>query len=226
MMEAAEMRLNTLEDVEKSSQQMEIRKWRLNSGKTREWSLERSEAQGQKMVHSDSGDQKLPLPGREAKEGRIGATVEETGAGDRMVSSHRSHYSATSPLPPKEVGTKGLGPQEEEAAEPQPPRAVSTQPSTPPTPHRSCLAKGSPERHHKQLKISFNESALETTYQYPSESSVLEELGPEPEALSTPDPSPSLPDEEDDEEELLLLQRELQGGLQTKALLVDESCRR
>ncbi|XP_074120952.1 nurim-like isoform X3 [Sminthopsis crassicaudata] len=78
----------------------------------------------------------------------------------------------------------------------------------------------------KQLKISFNESALETTYQYPSESSVLEELGPEPEALSTPDPSPSLPDEEDDEEELLLLQRELQGGLQTKALLVDESCRR
>ncbi|XP_051852110.1 nurim isoform X3 [Antechinus flavipes] len=78
----------------------------------------------------------------------------------------------------------------------------------------------------KQLKISFNESALETTYQYPSESSVLEELGPEPEAPSTPDPSPSLPDEEDDEEELLLLQRELQGGLQTKALLVDESCRR
>ncbi|XP_051852111.1 nurim isoform X4 [Antechinus flavipes] len=77
-----------------------------------------------------------------------------------------------------------------------------------------------------QLKISFNESALETTYQYPSESSVLEELGPEPEAPSTPDPSPSLPDEEDDEEELLLLQRELQGGLQTKALLVDESCRR
>uniref|UniRef100_G3VZK8 Protein phosphatase 1 regulatory subunit 18 n=1 Tax=Sarcophilus harrisii TaxID=9305 RepID=G3VZK8_SARHA len=300
MMEATEMRLNPVEDVEKSSQQMEIRKWRLNSGKTREWSLERSEAQGQKMVHSESGDQKLPLPGREAKEGRIGAPVEEAGVGNRMVSSHRSHYSVTSPLPPKEVGTKGLGPQEEEAAEPQPPPAVSPQPSTPPTPQppgdllmsrlfygvkpgpgvgtprrsghtftvnprrsgpsgaptppepqisgpgkkryptaeeilvlggylrlsRSCLAKGSPERHHKQLKISFNESALETTYQYPSESSVLEELGPEPEAPSTPDPSPSLPDEEDDEEELLLLQRELQGGLQTKALLVDESCRR
>ncbi|XP_068929286.1 phostensin [Petaurus breviceps papuanus] len=91
---------------------------------------------------------------------------------------------------------------------------------------RSCLAKGSPERHHKQLKISFNESALETTYQYPSESSVLEELGPEPEAPSAPGPSPSLADEEEDEEELLLLQRELQGGLQSKALLVDESCRR
>ncbi|XP_072497682.1 phostensin isoform X2 [Notamacropus eugenii] len=91
---------------------------------------------------------------------------------------------------------------------------------------RSCLAKGSPERHHKQLKISFNESALETTYQYPSESSVLEELGPEPEAPSAPGHSPSLPDEEEDEEELLLLQRELRGGLQTKALIVDESCRR
>ncbi|KFO25079.1 Putative pre-mRNA-splicing factor ATP-dependent RNA helicase DHX16 [Fukomys damarensis] len=40
---------------------------------------------------------------------------------------------------------------------------------------RSCLVKGSPERHHKQLRISFSETALETTYQYPSESSVPRE---------------------------------------------------
>uniref|UniRef100_G3U2F2 Protein phosphatase 1 regulatory subunit 18 n=1 Tax=Loxodonta africana TaxID=9785 RepID=G3U2F2_LOXAF len=91
---------------------------------------------------------------------------------------------------------------------------------------RSCLVKGSPERQHKQLKISFSETALETTYQYPSESSVLEELGPEPEIPSAPGPAAAQPDEDEDEEELLLLQRELQGGLRTKALIVDESCRR
>lgn len=90
---------------------------------------------------------------------------------------------------------------------------------------RSCLVKGSPERHHKQLKISFSETALETTYQYPSESSVLEELGPEPETPSVPSSSVAQPDDDEDEEELLL-QRELQGGLRTKALIVDESCRR
>ncbi|XP_044529701.1 phostensin [Gracilinanus agilis] len=302
VMEAVEMRLNLGEDVGKSSRQMEVRKWRLNSGKAREWSPARSEAREHKSVHSDFGDQKLGLPGVEAGEGRTGAAEEEAGDEGRMVSSLRSHYLGTSPLPPEEVGTKGSGPQEEEATEPQPllKASVSPQPPAPPTPQppgdplmsrlfygvkpgpgvggprrsghtftvnprrsgasaasappepqvpgpgkkryptaeeilvlggylrlsRSCLAKGSPERHHKQLKISFNESALETTYQYPSESSVLEELGPDPEALSTPGPPPSLPDEEDDEEELLLLQRELRGGLQTKALLVDESCRR
>ncbi|XP_025846153.2 phostensin [Vulpes vulpes] len=99
---------------------------------------------------------------------------------------------------------------------------------------RSCLVKGSPERHHKQLKISFSETALETTYQYPSESSVLEDLGPDPEAPGAPGP-PGPPaaqpdddddDDDDDDEELLLLQRELRGGLRTKALIVDESCRR
>nr|XP_026270111.1 phostensin [Urocitellus parryii] len=90
---------------------------------------------------------------------------------------------------------------------------------------RSCLVKGSPERHHKQLKISFSETALETTYQYPSESSVLEELGPEPEVPSASSPPMAQPDDEEDEEELLL-QPELQGGLRTKALIVDESCRR
>ncbi|XP_019487401.1 PREDICTED: phostensin isoform X2 [Hipposideros armiger] len=90
---------------------------------------------------------------------------------------------------------------------------------------RSCLVKGSPERHHKQLKISFSETALETTYQYPSESSVLEELGPEPETPSVPSPSVAQPDDEEDEEELLL-HGELQSGLRTKALIVDESCRR
>lgn len=93
---------------------------------------------------------------------------------------------------------------------------------------RSCLVKGSPERHHKQLKISFSETALETTYQYPSESSVLEDLGPEPETPSAPTPLATQPDddEEEEEEEELLLQPGLQGGLRTKALIVDESCRR
>ncbi|EHB16032.1 Phostensin, partial [Heterocephalus glaber] len=89
---------------------------------------------------------------------------------------------------------------------------------------RSCLAKGSPERHHKQLKISFSETALETTFQYPSESSVLEDLGPEPEAPSAPSAPAAQPDddEDEDEEELLLLQPGLRGGLRTKALLVGE----
>uniref|UniRef100_A0A286X7E9 Protein phosphatase 1 regulatory subunit 18 n=1 Tax=Cavia porcellus TaxID=10141 RepID=A0A286X7E9_CAVPO len=87
----------------------------------------------------------------------------------------------------------------------------------------SWLAKGPPERHHKQLKISFSETALETTYQYPSESSVLEELGPEPEV---PSASAALPDDEEDEDEPPLLPPGLRGGLRTKALLVDESCRR
>lgn len=90
---------------------------------------------------------------------------------------------------------------------------------------RSCLVKGSPERHHKQLKISFSETALETTYQYPSESSVLEDLGPEPEAPTAP-LATQPDDEEEEEEEELLLQPGLQGGLCTKALIVDESCRR
>ncbi|XP_004624393.1 phostensin [Octodon degus] len=91
---------------------------------------------------------------------------------------------------------------------------------------RSCLAKGSPERHHKQLKISFSETALETTYQYPSESSVLEELGPEPEVLVAPS-APAAPlDEEEEEEEDEEPPAGLRGGLRTKALLVDESCRR
>lgn len=50
---------------------------------------------------------------------------------------------------------------------------------------------------------------------------MLEELGPEPETLNTPSPSAAQPDDEEDEEELLL-QRELQGGLRTKALIVGE----
>lgn len=75
------------------------------------------------------------------------------------------------------------------------------------------------------LKISFSETALETTYQYPSESSVLEDLGPEPEAPTAPLATQPDDDEEEEEEELLL-QPGLQGGLCTKALIVDESCRR
>lgn len=48
---------------------------------------------------------------------------------------------------------------------------------------------------------------------------MLEELGPEPETPNTPGPSAAQPDDEEDEEELLL-QRELQGGLRTKTLIV------
>lgn len=51
---------------------------------------------------------------------------------------------------------------------------------------------------------------------------MLEELGPEPETPSASSPAAAQPDEEEDEEELLLLQRELQGGLRTKALIVGE----
>ncbi|KAL1777822.1 phostensin [Sigmodon hispidus] len=74
-----------------------------------------------------------------------------------------------------------------------PPASPAPPPATPATADAvgsgpGCLVKGSPERHHKQLKISFSETALETTYQYPSERSVLEDLGPEPEALSAPSP--------------------------------------
>lgn len=76
---------------------------------------------------------------------------------------------------------------------------------------------------HPQLKISFSETALETTYQYPSESSVLEDLGPEPETPSAPTPLATQPDDDDEEEEEeLLLQPGLQGGLRTKALIVGE----
>lgn len=81
----------------------------------------------------------------------------------------------------------------------------------------------SPLSPHPQLKISFSETALETTYQYPSESSVLEDLGPEPETPSAPTPLATQPDDdEEEEEEELLLQPGLQGGLRTKALIVGE----
>lgn len=88
---------------------------------------------------------------------------------------------------------------------------------------RSRLVKGSPGRHHKQLKTSFSETALETTYQYPSEILVLEKLGPEPKTLNVPCPSVAQPNDKEGEEELLL-QRELQGRLRTKVLIMDESC--
>lgn len=88
---------------------------------------------------------------------------------------------------------------------------------------KSCLAKNDP--HRKKFKISFSENQLERTFQYPSESSLLEEFGP-------PEESESLPctnlhgDDEEEEEELLLLHRGLPGLLRTKPLIVDESCRR
>ena len=83
----------------------------------------------------------------------------------------------------------------------------------------------SPLSSYFQLKISFSETALETTYPYPSESSVLEDLGPEPEAPIAP--LATQPDDDDEEEEEeLLLQPGLQGGLRTKALIVGKRLRR
>ncbi|XP_070789575.1 phostensin [Pituophis catenifer annectens] len=88
---------------------------------------------------------------------------------------------------------------------------------------RSCLAKN--DRHRKKLKISFSENQLERTFQYPSESSLLEEFGPPEESESLISTNP-LGDEEEEEEELLLLHRGLPGLLRSKPLIVDESCRR
>lgn len=96
-------------------------------------------------------------------------------------------------------------------------RAPSPAPR-PPCPALTCLLRLHPAP--PQLKISFSETALETTYQYPSESSVLRELGPEPEAPSAPSAPAAQPDDDDDEEEEL--QAEPPGGLRSKALLVGE----
>ncbi|XP_053578029.1 phostensin [Bombina bombina] len=82
---------------------------------------------------------------------------------------------------------------------------------------KSCLAKHA--RDKKKMNISFPESELECTYEYPSESSLLLEFGPpeEPEATV-----PSAQPEEDEEEESALL-----GSImRRKALIVDESCKR
>ncbi|XP_069799914.1 phostensin [Dendropsophus ebraccatus] len=83
---------------------------------------------------------------------------------------------------------------------------------------RSCLAKHS--RDKKKMNISFPEADLESTFEYPSESSMLAEYGPsdEPEV-----PVPPLAQPEDDEEEESAL---LGGILRRKALIVDESCKR
>lgn len=92
-------------------------------------------------------------------------------------------------------------------------------PRSSPTPplHGAEVGDLPPSPPAPQLKISFSETALETTYQYPSESSVLRELGPEPEAPGAPAAQPD--DEEEEEEEL---QAEPRGGLRSKALLVGE----
>uniref|UniRef100_A0A452HXQ2 Phostensin n=1 Tax=Gopherus agassizii TaxID=38772 RepID=A0A452HXQ2_9SAUR len=88
---------------------------------------------------------------------------------------------------------------------------------------KSCLAKNDP--HRKKLKISFSESQLERTFQYPSEGSLLEEFGP-PEESDVPACANPHGEDDEEEEELLLLHRGLPGVLRTKSLIVDESCRR
>ncbi|XP_077142108.1 phostensin [Ranitomeya variabilis] len=83
---------------------------------------------------------------------------------------------------------------------------------------KSCLAKHS--RDKKKMNISFPDADLESTFEYPSESSMLAEYGPsdEPEV-----PVPPFAQPEDDEEEESAL---LGGILRRKALIVDESCKR
>ncbi|KAM8953507.1 phostensin [Pelodytes ibericus] len=82
---------------------------------------------------------------------------------------------------------------------------------------KSCLAKHSQDK--KKLNISFPDSELESTFEYPSEGSLLAEFGPpdESEAMVAP------PQAEDDEEEESVL---LGGIMRRKALIVDESCKR
>ncbi|CAH2314283.1 phostensin [Pelobates cultripes] len=82
---------------------------------------------------------------------------------------------------------------------------------------KSCLAKHSQDK--KKLNISFPESDLEITFEYPSESSLMAEFGP-------PDESEAVvpqPQAEDDEEEESVL---IGGIMRRKALIVDESCKR
>ncbi|KAM4611177.1 phostensin [Discoglossus pictus] len=82
---------------------------------------------------------------------------------------------------------------------------------------KSCLAKHT--RDKKKLNISFPESELECTFEYPSESSFLSEFGP-PEESEAPAP-PAQPEDDEEEESVLL------GGImRRKALIVDESCKR
>ncbi|XP_014339303.1 taperin-like [Latimeria chalumnae] len=92
---------------------------------------------------------------------------------------------------------------------------------------RSCLAKKNATR--KKVKISFNETQLESTFEYPSESALLEEFGPEEEEEPT---AVARHNDEDDEEEVLLPRHgvlgspSVGGALRKKPLLVDESCKR
>ncbi|KAK6470031.1 taperin-like [Huso huso] len=90
---------------------------------------------------------------------------------------------------------------------------------------KSCLAKGDTNR--KKLRISFSDSRLETMFEYPSESSLLAELGldDEPEA---PPPGPPAAEEEEEEETVMFTHRVIPGSPtgRAKPLLVDESCRR
>ncbi|XP_006146389.1 phostensin [Tupaia chinensis] len=237
--EAAEPRPSLVEDGESSVRPSEGWRWTLSSGKARAWTPRDSEIHTQTPEPPEAAEKRLGPPGVEGEGGEPEPEPEpeEAGAQGRPLRAPQSRSSAPFPLPPEDAGTGGPRQQEEEAVATADPAVPGAGKKRYPTAEeilvlggylrlsRSCLAKGSPERHHKQLKISFSETALETTYQYPSESSVLEELGPEPEAPSAPSPPAAQPDDDDDEEELLL-QRELQGGLRTKALIVDESCRR
>uniref|UniRef100_A0A8C2LGH9 Protein phosphatase 1, regulatory subunit 18 n=1 Tax=Cricetulus griseus TaxID=10029 RepID=A0A8C2LGH9_CRIGR len=242
--QSAELRSSPAEDGDRISRPTEGWKWTLNSGKARERASRDIEtpqkpgppASPEKHLGQSGAGTEAPTAPQPPGDPLMSRLFYGVKAGPGVGAPRRSGHTFT-------VNPRRCVP----PASPAPPATPATADAAGPGPgkkryptaeeilvlggylrlSRSCLAKGSPERHHKQLKISFSETALETTFQYPSESSVLADLGPEPEAPSAPIPLATQPDDDDDEEEEeLLLQPGLQGGLRTKALIVDESCRR
>ncbi|XP_078391998.1 uncharacterized protein LOC144674600 [Cetorhinus maximus] len=92
---------------------------------------------------------------------------------------------------------------------------------------RSCLVKTGGSR--GKLKISFNDCELESTFEYPSELTLLAELGPDKDE----EPAQARePDEEEEVEEKVLVRRlgvdktsTVGTAIRRKPLFVDESCR-
>ncbi|XP_041069394.1 phostensin-like isoform X2 [Carcharodon carcharias] len=92
---------------------------------------------------------------------------------------------------------------------------------------RSCLVKTGGSR--GKLKISFNDCELESTFEYPSELTLLAELGPDKDE----EPAQARePDEEEEVEEKVLVRRlgvdktsTVSTAIRRKPLIVDESCR-
>ncbi|XP_014392756.1 PREDICTED: phostensin [Myotis brandtii] len=130
-------------------------KWTLHSGKAREWTARDTETQTRKPAPPEPAGKHLGPPGAEAHTFTANP-------------SRSAPHAAPAAPAPADAAAPGAGKKWYPTAEEISVLGGYLRLS------RSCLVKGSPERHHKQLKISFSETALETTYQYPSESSVLE----------------------------------------------------